>query len=195
MRSLVYSLPHNLSGGDGLAGMALGVVGTMEEQTANGGGESLAADAAGLIEIGCGEGLNTAQGVFDSLPEFAEQLGVGGVRGQLGFERGQLLGAELATFGIGEQTVEAAHDVAQVEGDGGDIRGTGVKGFGGQRGAPLFDVLAGELEGMDDGSQDRRDCGVGSAQPGFGAHLFHFHTKDGIGRGRGRRMKARCARD
>jgi hypothetical protein len=86
--------------------------------------------------------------------------------------RTELRWAELMAFGVGEEAVEGTHDVAYVEGDGGErIRiggGAGVEGFVGEGLAPVFDVLTGELEGVDDGAKDGGEVGVGSAEPGFG---------------------------
>ena len=43
---------EDFCGGDRLADVALGVVGAVDEQAADGGGQSFAADTAGLIEVG-----------------------------------------------------------------------------------------------------------------------------------------------
>lgn len=61
---------HEFRGGDGLAGVALGVVGAVDEQAADGGGQSFTADTAGLIEVGTDEGLDAADRVVNSLLKF-----------------------------------------------------------------------------------------------------------------------------
>jgi hypothetical protein len=75
------------------------------------------------------------------------------------------------SFGVGEEAVEGADDMAHVEGYGGEWigvgGGTGVEGIVGERLAPVFDVLSGELEGMNYGTDGGGEVGVGSAEPGF----------------------------
>ena len=58
--------------GDGLAGVALGVVGAMDEETADRCGQGFAAYGTGLLEVGVGEGLKAADRVVDSLSKFRE---------------------------------------------------------------------------------------------------------------------------
>lgn len=150
--------------------MALGVIGAVDEEAADGGGESFAADGAGLgeVEVGIGgEGVDAGEGGVQAPVEFAEKIGFGGGWIALGLERGELGLAELAAFGIGEEAVEAAGDVAQVEGDGSYAGGAGVEGGFGKLGEGSVDVFTGELEGMDDGAEDGREAGVGAAEPGF----------------------------
>jgi hypothetical protein len=139
----------------------------MDEQAAHGGGQGFAADAAGLLEVDGGEGADTADGVIDSHAKFGKKCSVRDVGVQFCFERGELGRTELFAFGIGEQAVETARNVAQVKGDRADAGGAGVEGFVAEGRAPLLNVLTGELEGVHNGTQDSRGFGVGSAEPGF----------------------------
>lgn len=147
--------------------MALGVVGAMDEEAANRGGQSFSADGARLIEIGGGESTDTTDRVVNSLPEFGEHVGVGRAGVKFGLQRGKLPGAELFAISVGEQAIEAACDVAKMEGDGSEARGAGVEIIVVEGSAPGFDVLASEFERVDDGAEDRGEIGVGAAKPGF----------------------------
>ena len=55
---------------DGLAGVALRVVGAVDEEAADRGGQGFASDGAGLIQIGDGEGTDAADRVVNSLAKF-----------------------------------------------------------------------------------------------------------------------------
>jgi len=100
--------------------------------------------------------------------EFFEEGGFGGVGIELSAEGFELGGAELVAFGVGEEAIEAADDVAEVKGDGGQVGGAGVEGGVGEGGAGGVNVLTGEFEGVDYGAGDGGEIGVGVAQPGFG---------------------------
>jgi len=56
--------------GDGLAGVALRVVGAMHEETSDGCGQGFASYGAGLLEVGGREGLEPADRVVNSLSKF-----------------------------------------------------------------------------------------------------------------------------
>jgi hypothetical protein len=151
-------------GGDDLAGVALSVVGTVDEEASDGGGKGTAAYGSGLIEVCGSEGADAAEGGVEALVEFFEEGG--GCRGdriEFGAEGFELGGAELVAFGVGEEAIEAADDVSEVKGDGGEVGGAGVEGGVGERGAGVVDVLAGELEGVDNGAEDGGEIGVGVA--------------------------------
>ena len=146
-----------------MAGVALSVVGTVDEEASDGGGKGTAAYGSGLIEVCGSEGADAAEGVVEALMEFFEEGGFRGTGFEFGAEGFELGGCELVAFGVGEEAIETAHDVAQVKGDGGDVGGAGVEGGVGERGAGVVDVLAGELEGVDNGAEDGGEIGVGVA--------------------------------
>ena len=54
---------EHLGGGDDLADMALGMIGDVDERSADAGGKLFAADAAESVEIGGGEGTDAFGGV------------------------------------------------------------------------------------------------------------------------------------
>jgi len=119
-------------GGDDLAGVSLSVVGTVDEEASDGGGKGTAAYGSGLIEVCGSEGADAAEGGVEALVEFFEEGG--GCRGdriEFGAEGFELGGAELVAFGVGEEAIEAADDVSEVKGDGGEVGGAGVEGASG----------------------------------------------------------------
>ena len=58
--------------------------------------------------------------------EVGEECFTRGVGVELGGEGGELGCVERGAFGVGEEAVEGAGDVAEVEGDGGEVVGAGV---------------------------------------------------------------------
>src|ERR1700724_3129683 len=114
---------EQFGGGYDLAGVALRVVGEMDEQTYDAGGQLLFADAAGLVEVGSGEGANALGSGFETCVEFGEELVARGSGVGFGLHGSNLFGRELITFCVGEQAVEAARDVAQMEGEGRESEG------------------------------------------------------------------------
>jgi len=95
--------------------MTLSVIGQMYEQTADAGRELFLAYSAGLFEVGSGKGADAICGVFNSLFKFLKKLFAGRSRVGFPFECGNLRGAELIAFRVGEQAIEAARNVAQME--------------------------------------------------------------------------------
>jgi hypothetical protein len=87
-RDNLLARPDYFCGGDGLAGVALGVVGAVDEEAADGGGKGFASYGSGLFEVGVDEGLKAAHGVVDSLSKFCEELGVRGAGIEFRFEGG-----------------------------------------------------------------------------------------------------------
>ena len=154
-------------GGDGLADVALGVVGAVDEQAGDGGGEGGATDAArGVVLLGR-ESADASGGGAQGGVEFGEDRVAGGVGIEFGAEGGELSCVELGAFGVAEQAVEAAGDVADVEGYGREAEWAGVDFRASEVGAPFGDVFFGEFERMEDGTLDGIDFGEGAAEPGF----------------------------
>ncbi len=86
---------------------------------------------------------------------------------EFGAEGGELSCVKLGAFGVAEQAVEAAGDVADVEGYGREAEWVGVDFRASEVGAPFGDVFFGEFERMEDGTLDGIDFGEGAAEPGF----------------------------
>ena len=91
-------------------------------------GELFAADGAGHVEIGVGQGADAGGGVREGLLDFGDEVGKSFalvVLGAdlLGFEQRELFGGELVAFGVGEDAIHGTRDVAQMEGDGGKPSG------------------------------------------------------------------------
>lgn len=180
--------PDQLCGGDGLTDVALGVFRAVDEEADDGGGEGFAAHGARLVEGGGRDEADAARGLAEGGAEFGEDdLGIGD-GGLLGVECVELGGGERTGFRVGEQAVEAAGDVAEVEGDGGQAVGTSVDLGVGQRGDPAGGIFAGELEGVEDLAAGGVDLGEGAAEPGLGAAGFGelgFEERGGDGFGFG----------
>ena len=66
---------EDFGGGDYLAGVALGVVGYVDERAADGGGQLLAAYAAEGVEVGGGEDADAGGGVAEGGFDFGEERG------------------------------------------------------------------------------------------------------------------------
>src|SRR5262249_39035981 len=130
---------EEFGGGDDLAGVALGVVGDVNQEAAGGGGGVVAGDGGGGVGAGGGGVADTSGGSVDGGLKFFEEFtaGAGGIG--FGVECGELRAAKRITFGVGEETVEAAGDVADMEGDRRESVGLGVKIFVAQPGAPVID--------------------------------------------------------
>jgi hypothetical protein len=152
---------------DDLADVALGVVGAMDEQAADGRGKGFAANTAGLGEVGCREGADAARGLVEPVVKLGDQAGLRGFWIEFRLQRVELDGAELVPFRIGEQAVETARYVTQMESDGGDAGGAGVAGRIGEGHAGCVDVVASQIERVDDGAENSREIGVRAAEPGF----------------------------
>ena len=92
---------------------------------------------------------------------------MGGSGVQFGAEGGFLCGIELRAFGVAEQAVEAAGDVAEMERDRSEAEGTGVEfGFAEGR-APFCAVFGCEFERVKNSALDGVYFGERAAEPGF----------------------------
>jgi len=158
---------NNLAGDDGLADVTLGVIGDVDEQTGNGCRRSLSTDRQGPVEVVGLEGTHAGSGISQSGGELGEQLLAGGGRFQFGLERGLLPVIEPAAFGVGQQAINAARDMAQLKSYGSQAGRPSVEFFVGECGTPMIEILPGEFEGMHDGPLHRGNVGMGSTQPGF----------------------------
>lgn len=147
--------------------MALGVVGDVDEQAADAGRQLLAPNAAE------GSGVNRCQGkdalfaTREGCLHLGEQVGAGLVSTLLKFEGCKLVWRKLVAFRVGEQAVEAAGDVPQLEADGGQAEGLGVHLGSGEAVSPLGDIFPGEVEGVQDATGYGGNLGAGAGKPGF----------------------------
>src|SRR5271156_6318849 len=101
----------------------------------------LLADSARLLEAGGGERANPRSALRQCGIQFRKQIPSGGIVLEFRFHRSQLGGGQLLTFSVCEQTVEAARDMAQMEGDGCDAGGASVQLTVGQLPAPFLEVF------------------------------------------------------
>lgn len=165
---------ENFRRGDNLAGVALRVVGNVDKGAADGGWELFAADRAGRVEVGVYEGADASGRVREGSLNFGDEGGEGFalvVLGAdlLGFEEHELVRGELVAFGVGEDAIGGARDVAQVEGQGRQAEGQSADFEVGQAGGPDADVVEGKLQGVQDGAGYGGNVSVGAGEPGLGA--------------------------
>jgi hypothetical protein len=98
-----------------LADMALGVVGNMDEEAAEGSGKALTTHCKGLVEVAMSK-LPNAGGTSDQRSvEFGEKFPAGADWFEFAFMLEDLFGGERSALSVGKQTVQTAGDVAQVE--------------------------------------------------------------------------------
>ncbi len=84
------------------------------------------------------------------------------------FECGELLGAELVAFSVGEDAVDGAGNVAEKESDRREPERLRIDLSIGQPCGPLGQVVEGQFKRVQNGAARGRNVGVGSAEPGFG---------------------------
>jgi hypothetical protein len=100
--------------------MPLGVIGHVDQRAADRCRQLLASHAPRDVEVGCRQDAHTlcrvGEGGID-LGDLGQEFGQRLFSGLLGFERRQLLRRKLFPFGIAQQAVGGAGDVAQMEGD------------------------------------------------------------------------------
>lgn len=120
-------MDHEFGGGDGLSDVALGVFGDVDEQSSEGGGQLAFSDYAGLFQVGVGESADALRGAGEGSLKFEKERVAFGMWGRFGLEGAGLSGCERLAFRIGEQTIKAARDVAEVKGDGRDVADVGVQ--------------------------------------------------------------------
>lgn len=108
---------NDFCGRDGLAGVALGMVGDVNEKATEGSGNPVAADVAGRFK-GLREGEDAGTAGSHGVVEFGEDFGVGSLQVRFGAQGGELVRAERLPFRVGKQAVERAGDVTDLEGYG-----------------------------------------------------------------------------
>lgn len=168
MATLLAEGEEEFGGGDDLAGVALGVVGDMDEEAAYGGGELLTADGAGEFEVGAGQIANAGGGVIEGFVEFLQDRSNGDDRVGFSFQRSELRIGEVVAFGVGEEPIDATGDVTDVKGEGRQAVRLGVKVFLREAEAPVIDIFGCEVEGIKDGEVDCGQVFFSAAEPGLG---------------------------
>jgi hypothetical protein len=156
---------QEFGGGDKLAGVAQGVVRTMDQEAADGGGKAFASYASGLLHVCMGERADTEGGFFAGHGELLKEGFPAGTGFELDIEGGHLRDVELVAFRIGEQAIEAAANVADVKCGGREAKGLCVQLLGGEVNAPALGVFLGDFDGVEDGAWNGGDIGKGAAKP------------------------------
>ncbi len=149
--------------------MALRVIGDVDQQAAEGRGELLASDDAGLAEVCVGKSQDAGGTFLKRFGQFLEELWASCAGIEFRFHLLNLLRSELTGFSVSEQTIEAARDVAKMKGDRCDAKRAGVELLVGERLDPTREVFLCEIEGVKNRARNSRDIRAGAAQPGFGA--------------------------
>jgi hypothetical protein len=164
---------------DELPGVALGVLGDMREEDAEGRFEALTADEAGGIEVrgGLGEGGRGGVGAFEG----GEEFGLGGAGEVFGFEECELGFVEGFAAGVGEKAVDGAGEVAKLEADGGFFEGLGPEPDVVEGGGPVADFVERLFEGAAEEAGDGREIRKAAGEPGF--HGFRLTHGGGISLG------------
>ena len=157
---------HDTSRHDELPGVALRVLGRVNEQPEDGRWQGLPPDGPG-VEGSLGRSL--PQRVCEPLGGSADRRHKVGRRlgsvCPLNCESGELLGRERLSAGISRHAVQHAHDVPQVEPHGRDAGRSRLQTGIGKRGERRADVLDGMLEGVRDRLKDWSDARDGSSEP------------------------------
>ena len=163
---------HQPCGHDDLAGVALRVLGRVEQQAPNRAGKARAAHRPWLGERRLWPRPEPGEGGIDSGVEAGEQ--VGGLADHVFFLRPQrraLLVGERFAARVGEEPVHGAGDVEKVKGEGGRARRSSAKLLGGEARHGSLHFLARLHEGVSDGLKRRRNTGDGPPEPRFGQVL------------------------
>jgi hypothetical protein len=157
----------DFGGGDGLADVALGVVGDVDEEAAEGSGKALTAHPAGLVEVGMSKLANAGGASDQRRVEFGEKLRAGADWFEFAFMLEDLFGGEGAAFSVGKKAVQTAGDVAQVEGYWGEGRRASVELRIGEQTTVMMKIHGSEFQGMENGAGHGGKFGEGAAEPGF----------------------------
>ncbi len=167
-RVILSLCEQDFGGGDRLSDVALGVIGAVDDEARDGSGQLLAADCARFRPGLRIDGANAGLGGGDSLLErFEKRVTICG-GGQFFGHRSQLVWVQRFFFGVGEQAVEAAHDVAHMKCDGRQVVRASGEFFLTQRCAPATDIFAGEFECVEYGALLGGQLYQRAAQPRLG---------------------------
>ena len=143
-----------------MAGVALGVVGDMDDERTERGGDLLGAYGAGLFPKAAGRGCIGLRGLCaiggfkmpdarigtgESSIELVEKFDGSSWGFEFRLEAGNLRRRKRMAFCIREQAVYAASDVAEVEGDGRKPTGASVELSFGKGMAPVMEILVREF--------------------------------------------------
>ena len=126
--------------------MTLGVVGAVDEQAGDGGGQCGAAYGSGCVVEVRREGADAGGGCMQAGAELGEDCVAGGIGVEFGAKRGLLSVVELRAFSVAEQAVQAAGNVAEMECERRQTERTRVEFGIGERVAPFVYIQLGQLE-------------------------------------------------
>jgi hypothetical protein len=135
-----------------LADVALGVVGDVDEQAAEGRGKALTAHPAGLVEVGMSKLPNAGGALDQRRVEFGEKFRAAADCFEFAFMLEDLFRGERAAFSVAKETVQTAGDVAQVERYGGKGRRSSVELRIGEQTTVMMKIHVREFESVENGA-------------------------------------------
>jgi hypothetical protein len=156
---------HNFRSGDGLPNMALRVIGAVDQQSRNRRRQAIPANGTRLLPIRHRNRQDARCRRLQTPVELREQRIACARPGVFRAEGPALCFAERMAFRIGQQTIQAARYMQQVEGNRRQLERTSVNLRRGQRSAPAGDVLARQLQRMEYGALRGRMVRQRSARP------------------------------
>ena len=155
-----------------MADVALGVVGDVDEQAAEGRGKALTAHPAGLVEVGMSKLPNAGGALDQRRVEFGEKFRAAADCFEFAFMLEDLFRGERAAFSVAKETVQTAGDVAQVERYGGKGRRSSVELRIGEQTTVVMKIHVSEFQGVENGAGHGGKFGEGAAEPGFGERIW-----------------------
>jgi len=135
--------------------VALGVVGDVDEGSAEAGGELLAAHGARLLQVLRGQRANASEGAGDGRLDSGDQFGERLAARLLRFLKGELFIGEATALGVGQDAVDGAGDMAELGCNRREPQRHCVDLRITQAGGPLVQVVQRKFEGVDHGATHR----------------------------------------
>lgn len=123
--------------------MALGVVGHVNQKSANGRRQLAFSHRARFLELRRAKCADARRDLFERSAEFGEERRAGGSFLEFASQRGRLFLRERTPFRVGEQAIRAPDDVPQVKSHRHDPQRTRVQLLVRKMAAPALDVFAG----------------------------------------------------
>src|SRR5579862_5873046 len=137
--------------GDDLGGcyylthVALGMLGQVDEKTANCGGPTLSTYFPCVAQSSGIEGANSFDTFLEGCLEFGEEFASRSIAFEFGLQSGKLLCCEGSFFGVGEQPVHAVSDMADMERDWRDSERPGIELVVAEAAAPALNIFSRQL--------------------------------------------------
>src|SRR6185437_10280715 len=158
---------HDLRCRYSLSNVTLSMVRAVDKQAADGRGQLRAAYGAWGIELVRRNGAPAGCRGMQTSVQLCHDAFRGSTRIQLAFQSGDLRGVKLCTIGVGQEAVQTARNVAQMEGDRCDAMRARVHFIVTESATPPCGIFFSEFQGVQHSARDRVEIGVRAAQPRF----------------------------